>query len=62
MGNTISRSCSTSTAAMNASISTSRSIDKQIKIDQKRMKKEVKLLLLGTSEIRIIAFPHKKNS
>lgn len=32
---------------MNASLSVSRAIDRQIKADQKRMKKEVKLLLLG---------------
>ena len=43
---------STSTVSSNtkseaATMYISRTIDKQIKIDQKRMKKEVKLLLLG---------------
>lgn len=39
---------STSTTSSNNKVAAiSRTIDKQIKIDQKRMKREVKLLLLG---------------
>jgi hypothetical protein len=51
MGNFKSKPASVMDSSSGSS-SISRAIDKQIKVDQKRMKKEVKLLLLG--KIRLI--------
>lgn len=52
MGNFKSKPAPVMDGSSSSSTTKSRVIDKQIKADQKRMKKEVKLLLLG--KIRII--------
>ncbi|KAI9361449.1 guanine nucleotide binding protein, alpha subunit [Pilaira anomala] len=50
MGNLKSSLRPTTSSTTNTSTAVSRTIDKKIKADQKRMKKEVKLLLLGAGE------------